>query len=710
MKMEMEMKNILTEEELKRLLKEGEIFFFAGSGISYASNLPTAFDIVSRTLKRLLPGFESKNERKQFVVGNKAGERPMLQPELFYSILLEACHGNNRCLDMWKCIHRVSWEGKSYDAAPNLVHYFIAAYSYINRLPIFTVNYDDMFEEACKKMKICYEVLSSEEDLEKTLDMSKLMICKLHGDINKMSLEDGLNIAHFRTTMDGITKLSISWLSYLNNWICDKQKTICFVGYSGQDVDYYPQLKRIISAKKLKAVWFTKEKLISNDIGRINADKINAIIYPDYPSEVFPKICSSVFSCVRFSKHMAKISKIDDSDKDTKQRVLEAYLNGFMETCPSGASLGIDEEITWLLLMLRTDHFVEAWHTIVQLEEHDLDPIWISFVKDARMMLERSFAKFSSYGRHARRNLWRCRIEKIWRYARREKGERIKICIKSEWNAHVQLISSWQMKIPTRLSFEVPWTLQRYDLVLLVKFLFYRMNRFFQHGSSRFRTSETLYGKLLYSALQESDILIEECKLRALAIDVSLAKINLDKYKINKTLLRYLKHIQCEFKSNLINKLLDLKRKTERDGNYTTLIGAMGYLNELYSKNDILEIDILEMDDVQKSVGMTQQYSLIARMLRTVDPNEALKKAIQCGIVLDIIKALLAKKNKFGILCPKDEELLIRSMDQVDSASLQLAFSYIRRRYLQITHSRQFEPLNDYLKYIASLLSTAPFE
>ena len=67
-------------------VNNGEIFFFAGSGISYDSCMPSAGNILSKTSEVFLPQddkFQNVKERIIFDENNY-----LIQPEVFYENLL----------------------------------------------------------------------------------------------------------------------------------------------------------------------------------------------------------------------------------------------------------------------------------------------------------------------------------------------------------------------------------------------------------------------------------------------------------------------------------------------------------------------------------------------------------------------------------------------------------------------------------------------
>jgi hypothetical protein len=78
-------------------LKAGDIFFFAGSGISYASNLPSAYAVLEHTVKAFLPDHISENEKRDICSG--------IQPEVFYESIIGITRSYD-CLDIWRSLYK----------------------------------------------------------------------------------------------------------------------------------------------------------------------------------------------------------------------------------------------------------------------------------------------------------------------------------------------------------------------------------------------------------------------------------------------------------------------------------------------------------------------------------------------------------------------------------------------------------------------------
>ena len=120
------------------LLQGGKMFFFAGSGISYDSNLPSASDILRNTAHVLLPPMS--DAQKEAITSR-------IQPENFYEIILGVTN-EQESLHLWSSLHSGTQRRFGSGAQPNLAHFFIVEHSAKYGWPIFTTNFDCMFESA----------------------------------------------------------------------------------------------------------------------------------------------------------------------------------------------------------------------------------------------------------------------------------------------------------------------------------------------------------------------------------------------------------------------------------------------------------------------------------------------------------------------------------------------------------------------------------
>ena len=214
-------------EEFYRLFQDGKLCFLAGSGISLDSGLPSAKTILERTLEVVLPNM-SPFDRDQVLE---------IQPEVFYESLLAYAQPESRldALSMWLSLHPriLSQFGSTPD--PNIVHYTLVEYASRHRVPIFTTNFDLMFEEAADRLNIKPKVVMKPQDWSADLSGTDVIICKLHGSIDKDGSPD---LKSLLTTMTQISTMNTWWIESIRKLM--ERYHLCFVGYSGRDIDIFP--------------------------------------------------------------------------------------------------------------------------------------------------------------------------------------------------------------------------------------------------------------------------------------------------------------------------------------------------------------------------------------------------------------------------------------------------------------------------------------
>ncbi|NMC58235.1 MAG: hypothetical protein GYA51_02390 [Candidatus Methanofastidiosa archaeon] len=260
------------EQNFINCFKKGKIFFFAGSGICYDSNLPSAKLLLDYTSDVFLP----KNYSNEFILNR-------LQPELFYESIIYLTKTYD-CLKLWSILHDDVQNKYNLKCFPNIVHLIIVDYSFRKKIPIITTNFDVLFEKACDYLKIDYEVCLPTDKPSNIVD-NKLKICKIHG-----SIQSGVKYTpeSLFTTMTDITKINIEWIDFILNLM--KSLHICFVGYSGKDLDIFPHINEN-SMNREEAFWINK---FDNDNSNRASREINALRIEDYPKDFFVKNCGDL--------------------------------------------------------------------------------------------------------------------------------------------------------------------------------------------------------------------------------------------------------------------------------------------------------------------------------------------------------------------------------------------------------------------------------
>lgn len=313
-------------------LKAGKIFFFAGSGIGYASNLPSAYSVLEHTANAFLPTDIRESEKKDICSS--------IQPEVFYESIIEMTRSYD-CLDIWRSLYKNEQKSHQVQCEPNLTHLFVVEYSSKNGLPIITTNFDSMFEQACERLNIEYRILLP-TDSPPNIDTDELSICKVHGSIQDNRGE--YSPQALWTTMTQITRVNTKWIEHLCNLM--KQKHLCFVGYSGRDIDLFPyiaEFPRKRGAKKI--IWINRFNGDHSDVASKSCDAIRACVWP---GELFESISSGFITRTppqkqkpindpgqietllnSFEKSLAEKKLLDDAEKELLYCGLLAKLGNY---------------------------------------------------------------------------------------------------------------------------------------------------------------------------------------------------------------------------------------------------------------------------------------------------------------------------------------------------------------------------------------------
>jgi hypothetical protein len=216
-------------EEFFADFEAGNIVFFAGSGISCNSGLPSAQNILLRSARCVLPDLIDGDIKE--IIGP-------LQPELFYEILLSITGSPTdspaEALLLWSCLSLPTQQGYGCCTKPSITHLSIVKNAAKHGNPIYTTNFDELFETACRKLGAKPQVLIPTLGDGAGTD-GDVRIIKAHGTIgspNSMFL-----------TMTNITRLNPRFIEMLSKDTNDKK--LCIVGYSGRDLDIFPTIRAL---------------------------------------------------------------------------------------------------------------------------------------------------------------------------------------------------------------------------------------------------------------------------------------------------------------------------------------------------------------------------------------------------------------------------------------------------------------------------------
>lgn len=337
-------------------LKSGEIFFFAGSGISYASNLPSAYAVLEHTINALLPMNLAPTEKSDICNS--------IQPEVFYESVIGITRTHDS-LNIWKSLYKGEQGRHDIVCEPNLAHLFIAEYSSKNRLPIITTNFDSMFEQAAELLGVKYRIFLPSDDPPK-LKEELLCICKVHGSIQDNRGE--YSPQSLWTTMTQITTVNTKWIEYICSIMSHQH--LCFVGYSGRDIDLFPYLSEAPSKRNAKRiVWVNR---FSGDHSDSASKACSALRVNKWPSELFELTLNGL----EISKYPVKNSTKCQNDKIKK---LLAYLE--IELSKKNLLSLHEKELLHCVLLAKLGEYRKAHRCALGIESRNLSCITRPFSK-----------------------------------------------------------------------------------------------------------------------------------------------------------------------------------------------------------------------------------------------------------------------------------------------------------------------------------------
>lgn len=257
-------------EQFSDAYRDGKVIFFAG--------LPKAPDILDHSLRAALPTLHLTQDERKKITSD-------IQPEVFYETLL-CVDDTMNVLGLWRSLHLETQTKYGIQCPPNNVHWALVKYSAKHGIPILTTNFDTMFEAAAKNHTLHPLVFLPKDDPPAQHYTGKPVICKLHGSISDS--QGNLTLDSLMTTMTQISKINKPWLGYISKFVEDRSLHICFVGYSGRDVDLFPHIRTQCLTRTTKPLWLNhfEDDCYSDEASR----QCCAIRIDSYPSEVLNKL------------------------------------------------------------------------------------------------------------------------------------------------------------------------------------------------------------------------------------------------------------------------------------------------------------------------------------------------------------------------------------------------------------------------------------
>jgi hypothetical protein len=264
-------------EDFIAAFEAGKIVFFAGAGASRDSGAVMPADVLRASAKLFLPR-ESKfsQDRTHVLKARLPAGYEGIQPELFYENLL-AVREDRGLLGLWRVLSPTWLQTQGAELAPNANHLALAAYAARTGIPIFTTNFDMLFEAAAIALRLPRRTYVAAEPSLQEPCPGVVRVVKLHGSIE---LDDRVNLESLQSTMESITAVDEGFVSAILGACVGR--TLTFVGYSGCDIDYFP----VLSAPSLspRPFWFVPPNDAST---AARARLIGARIVSQLPGELF---------------------------------------------------------------------------------------------------------------------------------------------------------------------------------------------------------------------------------------------------------------------------------------------------------------------------------------------------------------------------------------------------------------------------------------
>ena len=611
-------------------IRSGKVFFFVGSGVSLQSRLPSVDELLGATMDHFLPTISQNHNEREWVLEK-------VQPEAFYGVLLEIFRGDLSCLGFWAALHPGHWAGKL-ECLPNLVHAIIVKSAYEAGMPVFTTNFDTMLESACEKLGLPYRVFLPEMVPPAPTDRAQeVLICKVHGSVQHPST-GAFSPESLRTTMTGIASFNPRWVEYLS--ACMRKGHICFLGYSGRDVDYFPQICETVVKGALTPYWFDRFGTGSTAQATLtNAETCGARKIESFPSEVFPDIWPRVFS--------GSIPSLRDSTGDLQQ-----VLNDLEQQMPK---MPVCEDLLWLRILESQGRCAEAWELandlLARIDSLGLDlPAKIQLYESS-MNMARERARFTTYRKRARQLLKMTHGLKLGSPARAN----------TALNARVQITSSFQMEISNGIGLNPD--------VIDAALLLYVMLRF---------RIDIIRGDLSIRIhprnASASRFILEETRVREAAIYVRLCSLSHNLGKL--------------IQPPLLKRLRGIAERAYHDGNTSSRVGAAKYLFRLTGDSREKGIgdaiaglsgDISARTILQRDESRSQPDPTIALQ----GYRESAENAQLNGNPLNEIKIRLAILTMLppGAEARREWARVSSLLDEVESWNLQRAFTKLKDRF-----------------------------
>lgn len=659
------MKNDNTTK-LKTDIINNNVVFFCGSGISFGSNILSfkelleiiwtvlfekfkdidkntvlcSFNIDSINISQNIPLNKNTINRLKYISDN-------FQPELFLSILKELTQSDN-VIQIWKCVNDKFFETtlnntqlSNFKPFPNLIHYLIVYYSYISKNPILTVNYDNMLERAAANMKVDFECFKW-NDTPPTFNKNKIQIIKLHGD-SAWTNNKPLKSEDILCTLNQLSKTYLNWENYITK-LADN-KSICFLGYSGRDADYYPLFNKISYSNENSSFYWCLKIPKENNIDAAkkatydNALRLNNCkIINKYPNEFFENLFKNVDD--NYQQSIISFKKLCTCSLKEDQILNKNYISKAIHDWYKNLNINFVNNknlynTLWITLLSRIGNNITLYHELISNNKYTTktkakhNDNWIYYITREKVRCYREIANFTCYKKSAKDLI-------KWSLKNNKKFE-------IQWlTGKLENVSADYMMIPANLHYQIKnqwkWAIKAVKVYILFCILL-----------NNFKKAKQLNK-------QGIEVLSQEAALRFCAFKLRLFST----FKQNRLLEKT--------RSNVTTLLYE----AEKIGNIATMNGAWHYINKY-------KINLNLVKSYQTKVNSLKIISNDYTWKRRINDNTKaiIKYSVQSGNVLDVVKNILLLNKQQGFLQETYKQILKYSVSLITPKKLQNAIKKI---------------------------------
>lgn len=238
------------KSEIEKTIKERNLTFFIGAGISKISNLPNWFELINAMCDEIsLPKKDKFDNNELLSIPQKYYYELNKNDDLYYDFLNK--HLNSESLET------------------NEIHDLLMLFK---PKKIITTNFDDLIERTANKLLLSYKVISKDSDIS-TIDVNPFIL-KVHGDLKNRNIvlkeDDYLNYEKDFNLINTLLKTIFA------------TDTVVFIGYNLNDYNIKLILnwaKNALDDKFIQPyfIYTDCEKLLKSEISYFKSRKLKLI-------------------------------------------------------------------------------------------------------------------------------------------------------------------------------------------------------------------------------------------------------------------------------------------------------------------------------------------------------------------------------------------------------------------------------------------------